>query len=447
MVYSRPEVVRGQETACDGLLVIDKPTGCSSHDVVNAVRRLAATKKVGHAGTLDPNASGVILVGIGRATKLLTYLVGAKKTYQATIRLGISTSTEDADGEIVERRGYCISGRKSDSFEILTEAKLSKRVKEGIDLSKTPTSSRDAFAQRIFRSGHRSSSTNLGSDLSLETDQVCEIDLVPVQEAISQLTGKIWQRPSAVSAIKVSGQRAYQLVRSGHTVDLPAREVEVYEFLLLSAKTGEADQTNILDIDVIATVSSGTYIRALARDLGEILGCGAHLQSLRRVQVGQFVISQSETIEKLSEQVAKTGRLESISLAKACKRIFPGVGLTKVQAKDLSFGRFVSLDDFQLASLAAQRKDVSAEDCAAHTNNLVVAVFSPGGSEPDICGKEITAIKAEVGLSDNLDRDCWDSKYKYLDKSYEKETAVALAKVHGSLLKPVVGFQSPQIFL
>ena len=234
----RPDVPRGAVAAADGILVVDKPWGLTSHDVVGATRRLAATRKVGHAGTLDPMATGLLLLGIGRATRFLTYLVGADKTYEATVRLGVETTTEDADGEIVAARGC----RPSD----LPEGRL--------------------------------------------------------QEALTALTGPIQQVPSAVSAIKVDGVRAYQRVRDGQDVELQPRPVTIHELRLTAEPRKaivEADGTlsdsphsvQAVDIDILVSCSSGTYVRALARDLGRALGCGAHLTALRRTAVGPFDIN------------------------------------------------------------------------------------------------------------------------------------------------------------
>ena len=246
----RPDVPRGAVTAADGLLVVDKPQGLTSHDVVDATRRLAATRKVGHAGTLDPMATGLLLLGIGRATRFLTYLVGADKTYEATVRLGVETTTEDADGQIVAARGCRI--------EDLPEGRL--------------------------------------------------------QEVLTALTGPIQQVPSAVSAIKVDGVRAYQRVRDGQDVELQARPVTIHE-LRLTAEPRKAiveadgafsdgpDAAEAVDIDILVSCSSGTYVRALARDLGRALGCGAHLTALRRTAVGPFDIDEAHTLADLSAQV------------------------------------------------------------------------------------------------------------------------------------------------
>ena len=215
-----------------GLLVVDKPPQMSSHAVVARVRRILGSRRVGHAGTLDPMATGVLVLGIGRGTRLLHYLVGSDKTYTATMRLGESTTTDDADGEVLHR----------------------------VDASS------------------------------------CDID--DVRAAAATLTGEIEQVPSAVSAIKVDGRRAYARVRAGEEVSLPPRRVTVHELEVGEIRVdGECR-----DIDVRVDCSSGTYVRALARDLGALLGVGGHLTALRRTRVGPFVLDEAHDLEDLSAQ-------------------------------------------------------------------------------------------------------------------------------------------------
>jgi len=244
-------------TAPDGLLVVDKPAGWTSHDVVGRVRRLAQTRKVGHAGTLDPMATGVLVLGIGRATRLLGHLSLSDKEYVATIRLGVTTVTDDAEGEVVETR-----------------------------------------------------------DASAVGD---------VTAAMALLTGEIDQVPSAVSAIKVDGVRSYARVRAGQDVTLAARRVTVSRFELL-ARRGS-------DLDVAVTCTSGTYVRALARDLGAALGVGAHLTALRRTRVGPFGLDRARTLEELAEQ------LDVIALSHAVAAAFPRRELTGDEAVALSHGK------------------------------------------------------------------------------------------------------------
>src|SRR3954468_15500644 len=228
-------------TAPDGLLVVDKPGGWTSHDVVGRAPRLAQTRKVGHAGTLDPMATGVLVLGIGKATRLLGHLSLTDKTYDATIRLGVTTVTDDAEGDVLETRDASGVGELSSYLE--------------------------------------------------------------------GLTGEIEQVPSAVSAVKVDGVRSYARVRAGESVELKARRVTVSELTLLARRGDE--------LDVRVSCSSGTYVRALARDLGEALGVGAHLTALRRTRVGPFSDVDARTLEALTEELAV------IPLAQAVATAFP----------------------------------------------------------------------------------------------------------------------------
>jgi len=248
-------------SAPDGLLVVDKPAGWTSHDVVGRTRRLARTRKVGHAGTLDPMATGVLLLGLGKATRLLGHLALTDKQYDATIRLGQTTVTDDAEGDVLETR-----------------------------------------------------------DASGVTDEAVAAEL-------ARLTGDIQQVPSAVSAIKVDGVRSYARVRSGQEVALAARPVTVSRFDLL-ARRGD-------DLDVTVTCSSGTYVRALARDVGAALGVGAHLTALRRTRVGPFTLEQARTLEQLEGDLDA----EVVLLDDAVAQSFPRRDLTAQEASALSYGK------------------------------------------------------------------------------------------------------------
>lgn len=217
-----------------GFVVVDKPAGMTSHDVVGRLRRLAHTRRVGHGGTLDPMATGVLIVAVNRATRLLTYVSGSDKAYAATVRLGRSTVTDDAQGEVT---GGAPAGAVT----------------------------RDA-----------------------------------VRAGLAALTGEIMQVPSAVSAIKVNGQRAYKRVRDGEDVELAARPVTVSRLDL----TGwHPVDDAVLDLDIEVECGSGTYVRALARDLGSALGVGGHLTALRRTRVGRFGIDEAVTLEALEAGV------------------------------------------------------------------------------------------------------------------------------------------------
>jgi tRNA pseudouridine55 synthase len=209
-------------TAPDGLVIIDKPAGLTSHDVVARVRRLVGTRKVGHAGTLDPMATGVLILGIERATRLLGHLALTQKSYDATIRLGISTITDDAEGQVVSRTAA------------------------------------DGVADEAIRAG------------------------------VQDLTGPLLQRPTAVSAIKVDGVRSYARVRSGEEVELPARPVTVTSFVIHDIRRATVEGAVVVDLDATVGCTSGTYIRALARDLGSALGVGGHLTRLRRTRLFRY---------------------------------------------------------------------------------------------------------------------------------------------------------------
>lgn len=273
-----------------GILLVDKPKGPTSHGVVAAARRALGTRKIGHAGTLDPMASGLLVLGVGHATRLLTFIVGADKEYFATVRLGESTTTEDAEGELVSRA--------------------------------------DPAA----------------------------IDLVAddrIDAAMAALRGDMLQVPSAVSAIKVDGKRAYQRVREGEQVELEARAVRIDEFELLAPPARRAAGRDgapaaTIDLDVRVVCSSGTYVRALARDLGDALGVGAHLTALRRSRVGGFHIDEAISLPGLGDGPADadthpeaTTRIRLQSPAEAARRILPSIELTEGEAIDLGHGKRV----------------------------------------------------------------------------------------------------------
>ncbi|QAY70574.1 tRNA pseudouridine synthase B [Xylanimonas protaetiae] len=284
-------------TAADGFVVVDKPAGWTSHDVVGRVRRLAGTRKVGHAGTLDPMATGVLVVGVGRATRLLTYVVGADKAYDATIRLGVGTTTDDAEGEPTATPGYLPS-----------------------DVTRPPS---DAPAA----SSPAESQDPVGDE---------------IRAAVADLTGDILQVPTSVSAIKVDGRRAYARVRAGEEVELKARPVTVSEFTVHAARRAEADGVPVLDLDVTVVVSSGTYVRALARDLGAALGTAGHLTALRRTRVGGHTLDQARTLEAMEAQADADGTLATIPMAQAAAADLPVRELTDDETRDLGFGRWVA---------------------------------------------------------------------------------------------------------
>lgn len=247
-----------------GIVVVDKPAGMTSHDVVSRCRRIFGTRKVGHAGTLDPMATGVLVVGIERATKILGLFTATSKSYSATIRLGRSTTTDDAEGEVLE----------------------------------------DVPADHV-------------------TDDA-------ILAGVTALRGEIAQQPSAVSAVKIGGKRAYQLVREGEQVDIPARTVRIDRFDVLAIRRVGP----FVDVDVDVDCSSGTYIRALARDLGSGLGVGGHLTALRRTRVGGFGLDQARTLDELSEHPTLSYDLDA-----ACLQVFPRRDITAEQARDACHGR------------------------------------------------------------------------------------------------------------
>ncbi|HYB16654.1 MAG TPA: tRNA pseudouridine(55) synthase TruB [Streptosporangiaceae bacterium] len=276
-----------------GLAIVDKPGGMTSHDVVARIRRLASTRRVGHAGTLDPMATGVLVVGVEKATRLLGYLALTDKQYDATIRLGQSTSTDDAEGDI--------TGASS------------------------------------------------AAGVTAET----------LASAVAGLTGDIQQVPPAVSAIKVDGQRAYRLTRAGAAPDLKPRPVTVREFTVAAARPSG----DFLDVDVTVRCSSGTYIRALARDLGRALGTGGHLTRLRRTRVGGYGLDTARTLDQLAE------RFEVMPLAQAAAAAFPRRDLSADEAGRLAHGG-------RLAAAAAE----TAAEAAAETAAGPTAAYAPDGT-------------------------------------------------------------------
>lgn len=262
----------------DGFLVIDKPAGITSHDVVGKLRKVFGTRRVGHAGTLDPMATGVLVVGINNATRLLQYITEGKKRYLGTIRLGASTVTDDREGEL------------------LTTA--------------SPEKLRDISDREIANS-------------------------------LATMVGEISQRPSSVSAIKVDGKRSYDRVRAGENVELPARTVTIDN---ISVATIERSDSAI-DVAIDVTCSAGTYIRAIARDLGELLGVGGHLTSLRRTEVSPFVLADAASLDV----VTVDSLLPMVDIA---ARIFPVRKIDLSERTELSFGRALAPSEFSGVGIA-----------------------------------------------------------------------------------------------
>ena len=284
-----------------GLVIVDKPSGMTSHDVVGKCRRIFGTRRVGHAGTLDPMATGVLVVGIERATKILGLLTGASKSYAATIRLGQTTSTEDAEGQLLQEI----------SAEHLTEATIAA--------------------------------------------------------AITGLRGDIMQVPSAVSAVKVDGQRAYKLAREGKVVELAARPVRIDRFEMLALRRGS---DGCVDLDVVVDCSSGTYVRALARDLGDALAVGGHLTALRRTRVGRFGLDQARSLDELAERPQL-----SFTLDEACLQVFPRRDLAAEEADAAANGRALTpagIDGVYAAQDADGRVIALLRDDGPRTKSVVV---------------------------------------------------------------------------
>jgi tRNA pseudouridine55 synthase len=246
------------------LVLIDKQPGWTSHDVVAKLRGILGTRKIGHAGTLDPMATGLLVLGVDSGTKLLQFISGSDKRYSATIRLGQATHTDDAEGEVL---------------------------------------------------------------FSADASHVGEAD---IQSQIALLRGDISQVPSSVSAIKVDGKRSYDLVRQGHEVELKSRPVTIFDFQLTSLIRHDS---GLIEFDVEVHCSSGTYIRALARDVGVALGVGGHLRALRRTQIGNFDVKDASVLD---------GDIHPLSLVDAAREVFPLIELNADQARDVVHGKRIS---------------------------------------------------------------------------------------------------------
>ncbi len=273
-----------------GLVVVDKPGGLTSHDVVSRVRRLAGTRKVGHAGTLDPMATGVLVLGVDRATRLLGHLMLTEKAYDATVRLGVSTVTDDAEGEV------------------------------------------------------------------LATAPVDGIDEAAIRRVLAGFVGDIEQVPTAVSAIKVDGRRAYQRVRAGEDVELEPRPVTVHELTVHSVAVVEPDHGPgpVLDVALSLRCSSGTYVRAIARDAGAALGVGGHLTALRRTAVGPYGLTVARTLDELAEDFAV------LPLSEAARAAFPSYDLDGEQAQAVRYGRPLPIEIDGVTAVVAPGGDVLA---------------------------------------------------------------------------------------
>lgn len=262
----------------DGFLVIDKPSGITSHDVVARVRKVFNTKRVGHAGTLDPMATGVLVLGINNGTKLLQYITEGKKRYLATIKLGAATVTDDKEGEVL----------------------------------KVATNS-----------------------------EIASVSDSAIKSYLESLVGTIMQRPSSVSAIKVDGKRAYDRVREGEVVELPAREVTIYSLEIINIARSELG----IEIDIDVACSAGTYIRAIARDLGVALKVGGHLIELRRSEVAPFLLAEAVTLESVSQS-------NLLDIVEVAKQVLPSRVIDLLEKNELKFGRSLAASEFSGVGIA-----------------------------------------------------------------------------------------------
>lgn len=351
------------ELPSSGILLVDKPKGVTSHDVVSFARGLLHTKRVGHAGTLDPMATGLLILGFGNATRLLNYLLGHNKTYEAVIRLGESTNTDDADGDVVSS----VDAENG----IINFANIDEILKE----------LRVVIAKNF--------------------------------------TGSIMQTPTSFSAIKVNGVRAYDLAREGKDVHLEPREVFIYDFSLLDAHFSVGvSGAKVIDVRASVSCSSGTYIRALARDLGRVLGVGGHLVSLRRTRIGDFSIEDSRVLKLksvirtftnkngvvqsrakavLDDSYYSQGSCESqaagdspsalpassplentlnqrlLSMFESAKLTMQTVEVSENQAKDLRFGRKITIS--AISAKDATKNAIAYVKAAKDEQNDVVAVL------------------------------------------------------------------------
>ena len=381
------------ELPSSGILLVDKPKGVTSHDVVSFARGLLHTKRVGHAGTLDPMATGLLILGFGNATRLLNYLLGHNKTYEAVIRLGESTNTDDADGDVVSSA--------DDENGIINFANIDEILKE----------LRAVIAKNF--------------------------------------TGSIMQTPTSFSAIKVNGVRAYDLAREGKDVHLEPREVFIYDFSLLDAHFSVGvSGAKVIDVRASVSCSSGTYIRALARDLGRVLGVGGHLVSLRRTRIGEFSIEDSRVLKLksvirtftdkngvvqsrakavLDDSYYSQGSCESqaagdspsalpassplentlnqrlLSMFESAKLTMQTVEVSENQAKDLRFGRKITISAISAkdATKNATKNAIAYVKATKDEKNDVVAVLEVAQKSQASTRESITFYKSQENNENN----------------------------------------------
>ncbi|WP_298875029.1 tRNA pseudouridine(55) synthase TruB [uncultured Microbacterium sp.] len=293
-----------------GILLVDKPGGITSHDVVSRARKALGTRKIGHAGTLDPMATGLLVLGVEGATRLLTYIVGADKTYEATILLGVSTDSDDADG---------------------------------VETARADADAVEAVADEAISAG------------------------------IAALTGEIDQVPSTVSAIKVAGRRAYDLARAGEQVELTSRRVTVSRFDVRATRRGNGT----IELDVVVDCTSGTYIRALARDLGRALGVGGHLTALRRTRIGAFDVAAAASVDDLSEDAL-------LAPATAAAVVMGALAVGADEARDLRHGKRI--------------------DGGGRLTGPVAAAIDPDGRLVGVVEKRGTQLKSVMNMPEEVAR-------------------------------------------
>lgn len=293
-----------------GILLVDKPGGITSHDVVSRARKALGTRKIGHAGTLDPMATGLLVLGVEGATRLLTYIVGADKTYEATILLGVSTDSDDADG---------------------------------VETARADADAIEAVADEAISAG------------------------------IAALTGEIDQVPSTVSAIKVAGRRAYDLARAGEQVELTSRRVTVSRFDVRARRRGKGT----IELDVVVDCTSGTYIRALARDLGRALGVGGHLTALRRTRIGAFDVAAAASVDDLSDDAL-------LAPATAAAVVMGALAVGADEARDLRHGKRI--------------------DGGGRLTGPVAAAIDPDGRLVGVVEKRGTQLKSVMNMPEEIAR-------------------------------------------
>lgn len=293
-----------------GILLVDKPGGITSHDVVSRARRALGTRKIGHAGTLDPMATGLLVLGVEGATRLLTYIVGADKTYEATILLGVATDSDDADGVETERADAAVVGAVTDEA---------------------------------------------------------------VRAGIAALTGEIDQVPSTVSAIKVDGRRAYDLARAGEQVELKSRRVTVSRFDVRATRRRD----DAIELDVVVDCTSGTYIRALARDLGRALGVGGHLTALRRTRIGAFDVAAAASVDDIAEAAL-------VEPATAAAVVMGALAVGADEARDLRHGKRI--------------------DGGGRLTGAVAAAIDPDGRLVGVIEKRGAQLKSVMNMPEEVAR-------------------------------------------